>query len=48
MSSTLGLVLAMLLGFGVVFEVPVILAFLSLIGVVSAQRSPSTAGWRSS
>jgi sec-independent protein translocase protein TatC len=37
MSSTLGLVLAMLLGFGVVFEVPVILAFLSLIGVVSAQ-----------
>jgi len=36
MSSTLGLVLAMLLGFGVVFEVPVVLAFLSLIGVVSA------------
>ncbi len=37
MSSTLGLVLAMLLGFGVVFEVPVVLAFLSLIGVVSAE-----------
>jgi sec-independent protein translocase protein TatC len=37
MSSTLGLVLGMLLGFGVVFEVPVVLAFLSLIGVVSAE-----------
>ncbi|WP_242333934.1 MULTISPECIES: twin-arginine translocase subunit TatC [Anaeromyxobacter] len=36
MSSTLGLVLGMLLGFGVVFEVPVIIAFLALIGVVSA------------
>ncbi len=36
MSSTLGLVLGMLLGFGVVFEVPVVIAFLALIGVVSA------------
>jgi sec-independent protein translocase protein TatC len=36
MSATLGIVLAMLLGFGVVFEVPVVLAFLSMIGVVSA------------
>jgi sec-independent protein translocase protein TatC len=36
MSATLGIVLAMLLGFGVVFEVPVVIAFLSMIGVVSA------------
>ncbi len=36
MSSTLSLVLGMLLGFGVVFEVPVIIAFLALIGVVQA------------
>jgi sec-independent protein translocase protein TatC len=36
MSATLGIVLAMLLGFGIVFEVPVIMAFLSMIGVVSA------------
>jgi sec-independent protein translocase protein TatC len=35
MSAQLSLVLAMLLGFGVVFEVPVVLAFLSMIGVVS-------------
>ncbi|HVI96877.1 MAG TPA: twin-arginine translocase subunit TatC [Anaeromyxobacter sp.] len=36
MSSTLSLVLGMLLGFGVVFEVPVIIAFLAMIGVVQA------------
>jgi sec-independent protein translocase protein TatC len=36
MSETLSLVLAMLLGFGVVFELPVVLAFLSMIGLVSA------------
>jgi len=36
MSATLGIVLAMLLGFGVVFEVPVIIAFLAMIGVVDA------------
>jgi sec-independent protein translocase protein TatC len=36
MSATLSIVLAMLLGFGVVFEVPVVMAFLSMIGVVSA------------
>lgn len=35
MSEQLSLVLAMLLGFGVVFEVPVIIAFLSMIGVVN-------------
>jgi len=35
-SEQLGIVLAMLLGFGVVFEVPVIIAFLSMIGLVSA------------
>ncbi len=35
MKEQLSLVLAMLLGFGVVFEVPVIIAFLSMIGVVS-------------
>lgn len=34
MSEQLSLVLAMLLGFGVVFEVPVVLAFLSMIGLV--------------
>jgi len=37
LSDQLSLVLAMILGFGIVFEVPVILAFLSLIGVVSSQ-----------
>jgi sec-independent protein translocase protein TatC len=36
MSETLSLVLAMLLGFGLVFELPVVIAFLSMIGVVSA------------
>jgi sec-independent protein translocase protein TatC len=36
MSATLGIVLAMLLGFGVVFEVTVIMAFLAMIGVVTA------------
>ena len=36
MTEQLSLVLAMLLGFGVVFEVPVIIAFLSMIGLVSA------------
>jgi sec-independent protein translocase protein TatC len=34
MSAQLSLVLAMLLGFGVVFEVPVVLAFLSMVGLV--------------
>jgi sec-independent protein translocase protein TatC len=37
MTEQLSLVLAMLLGFGVVFEVPVVIAFLSMIGVVSAE-----------
>jgi sec-independent protein translocase protein TatC len=37
MSATLSLVLAMLLGFGVVFEVPVVIAFLALVGLVSAE-----------
>jgi sec-independent protein translocase protein TatC len=35
-SEQLSLVMAMLLGFGVVFEVPVIIAFLSMVGLVSA------------
>jgi sec-independent protein translocase protein TatC len=35
MSEQLSLVLAMLLGFGVVFEVPVVIAFLAMIGVVN-------------
>ncbi len=35
LSEQLSLVLAMLLGFGVVFEVPVIIGFLSMIGLVS-------------
>lgn len=35
MSEQLSLVLAMLLGFGVVFEVPVVIAFLSMIGLVN-------------
>ena len=34
MSEQLSLVLAMLLGFGIVFEVPVVIAFLSMIGLV--------------
>jgi len=36
MREQLTLVLAMMLGFGVVFEVPVLLAFLSMVGLVSA------------
>ncbi len=36
MSEQLSLVLAMMLGFGIVFELPVILGFLSMIGLVSA------------
>jgi sec-independent protein translocase protein TatC len=35
-SEQLSLVTAMLLGFGIVFEVPVIIAFLSMIGLVTA------------
>ena len=35
MSEMLSLVLAMLLGFGIVFELPVVIAFLSMIGLVS-------------
>src|SRR5512142_2824188 len=34
LSEQLSLVLAMLLGFGIVFEVPVVIAFLSMIGLV--------------
>jgi sec-independent protein translocase protein TatC len=37
MSEQLSLVLAMLLGFGIVFEVPVVIAFLSMVGLVSAE-----------
>ncbi len=37
LSTQYSLVLAMLLGFGIVFEVPVILAFLSMVGVVDAR-----------
>jgi sec-independent protein translocase protein TatC len=37
MSAQLSLVLAMLLGFGIVFEVPVVIAFLSMIGLVEAR-----------
>ena len=36
MTEQLSLILAMLLGFGIIFEVPVIIAFLSMIGLVSA------------
>jgi sec-independent protein translocase protein TatC len=36
MSEQLSLVLAMLLGFGIVFEVPVVIAFLSMVGLVQA------------
>jgi sec-independent protein translocase protein TatC len=36
MSEQLSLVLAMLLGFGIIFEVPVIIGFLSMVGLVSA------------
>ncbi len=35
-SEQLSLVTAMLLGFGIVFEVPVIIAFLSMVGLVTA------------
>jgi sec-independent protein translocase protein TatC len=35
MSAQLSLVLAMLLGFGVVFEVPVVIAFLAMVGLVN-------------
>ncbi len=35
MSEQLSLVLAMLLGFGIVFEVPVVMAFLSMVGLVN-------------
>jgi sec-independent protein translocase protein TatC len=37
LSEQLGLVLAMLLGFGIVFEVPVVMAFLAMVGLVSAK-----------
>ncbi|HTP26295.1 MAG TPA: twin-arginine translocase subunit TatC [Anaeromyxobacteraceae bacterium] len=36
MTEQLSIVLSMLLGFGIVFEVPVVIAFLSMIGLVSA------------
>jgi sec-independent protein translocase protein TatC len=36
MREQLTLVLAMLLGFGIIFEVPIIIAFLSMIGLVDA------------
>ena len=35
-SEQLGLVMAMVLGFGVIFEYPVIIAFLAMVGLVSA------------
>lgn len=35
MSAQLSLVLAMLLGFGIVFEVPVVMAFLAMVGLVN-------------
>ena len=35
LSEQLSLVLAMMLGFGIIFEVPVIIAFLSMIGLVN-------------
>jgi sec-independent protein translocase protein TatC len=37
MTEQLSLVLAMLLGFAIVFEVPVVIAFLSMIGLVQAK-----------
>ena len=37
MKEQLTLVLAMMLGFGIVFEVPVVMAFLSMVGLVSAE-----------
>jgi sec-independent protein translocase protein TatC len=36
MSEQLSLVLAMMLGFAIIFEVPVVIAFLSMVGLVSA------------
>jgi Tat protein translocase TatC len=36
-SEQLGLVMAMLLGFGVIFEYPVIIAFLAMVGLVTPQ-----------
>lgn len=36
MKEQLGLALAMMLGFGIIFEVPVLIAFLSMVGLVSA------------
>lgn len=36
MTEQLSLVLAMMLGFAIVFEVPVVIAFLSMVGLVSA------------
>jgi sec-independent protein translocase protein TatC len=35
LSEQLSLVMAMLLGFGIIFEVPVVIAFLSMIGLVN-------------
>lgn len=35
LSEQLSLVLAMMLGFGIIFEVPVVIAFLSMIGLVN-------------
>jgi sec-independent protein translocase protein TatC len=35
MSEQLSLVLGMLLGFGIVFEMPVVIAFLSMVGIVN-------------
>jgi sec-independent protein translocase protein TatC len=43
MREQLSLVLAMLLGFAVVFEVPVVIAFLAMLGIVSADL---LARWR--
>jgi len=37
MSATLGIVAAMLLGFGIVFELPLVMAFLAMIGLVSPE-----------
>jgi sec-independent protein translocase protein TatC len=37
MTEQLSLVLAMLLGFGIIFEVPVIIGFLSMVGLVSVE-----------
>jgi len=37
LSQQLSLVLAMMLGFGVIFEVPIIIAFLSMVGLVDSR-----------